>query len=180
MSYELKRANPEEISAIGEIYNQATSHAHTVGTIDWPQPFPTEYLREYQKAGELFCLRGEQEHPVAAIRISTVPNIKIWPDNDTPALYVGKAAVGLVARSQNVAENIILPNLITMAQEQNLQELRLDCLAKNIRLKKFYEKAFINRGDVTIDSAFGGVIHLTRYSKEVSRTGRIRGDDEAL
>lgn len=162
----LHPALPHEIPAIREIYDQASAHAHAVGTIDWPRPFPVEYLEEYQQAGELFCIRNQQADPIAAIRLSSIPNRNIWTD-DTPALYAGKAAVGMAARNQNIAATAILPSIHEVAKDRELSEIRIDCLAHNTRLKTFYEKAFTSRGNVIINSILGGTIELARYSRRV-------------
>lgn len=170
----LSKAQYNELPDLQEIYNQATVYARTVGHIDWPFPMPKYILENFYMKKEMYCIRGlvigidpdYAEEPVAAIRLSTEPNPQIWQD-DIRALYIGKMAVGRDARNLDVATKVIFPAVHEMAEQRDLSEVRLDCLADNERLRRFYERTFTERGEVEIVSSSGAKILLARFSSEV-------------
>lgn len=166
MFAELNKAEAGDVSGIRSLYDQAILYAGGVGKIDWEYPFPRQIVESYQEAGELYCVRDELAEPIAALRLTTAPNLQIW-DDDVNALYVGKIAVGVAARNQNVATEIILPGVCQVAQDIGAQEIRGDCLADNPRLKNFYRRFCDERGDEIIDSVTGIRLRITKFSKSI-------------
>ncbi len=171
----LSKAQYNELPDLQEIYNQATVYARTVGHIDWPFPMPKYILENFYMKKEMYCIRGlvigidpdYAEEPVAAIRLSTEPNPQIWQD-DIRALYIGKMAVGRDARNLDVATKVIFPAVHEMAEQRDLSEVRLDCLADNERLKAFYRRHFAELGNVIIKNINGEELSLTRFSRPVT------------
>lgn len=123
----------------------------------------------------MYCVRGSAlginpvfpEDPVAAVRLGTEPNPQIWQDG-VKALYLGKMAAGDWARKLSVATRIIIPGAHAVAAQRGLDEVRLDCLADNERLRKFYQRNFIERGEVEITNKSGSKLRLTRFASKVT------------
>ncbi len=163
---ELSRLEFDEIPDAQEIYNQAILYARGVGMIDWDFPFPESIIEEYWDRNELYCIRGEMEDVLAVVRLGTEPNPQIWQDG-VKALYLGKMAAGDWARNLSVATRIIIPEAHAVAAQRGLDEVRLDCLADNERLRNFYQRTFIERGEVEIMSKRGAKLKLARFAGKV-------------
>lgn len=167
MTKKLSRVEFDEIHEAQEIYNQAVIYARTVGKIDWEIPFPEQTLEDYWEQNELYCVRGGFEQLVAVVRLSTEANPQIWQDN-VKSLYVGKIAVGHEARQVGVATKIIIPAAHEIAVQRELDEVRLDCLADNGRLRRFYQRDFTERGEAEIMSKYGDQLRVARFASEVT------------
>lgn len=168
--FEPREIEFDEILDASDIYNQAIVYADSVGMIDWPFPFPEELIEDYFDKHEMFCVQADdsEQDIIAVFRLSETPNRNIWPD-EARALYIGKAAVGHKARSLDLGENTILPFAEKAARSRDLDELRIDCLGSNQRLRSFYQKGFVEQGDVTIEGRDGKPLHLARFSRKIPR-----------
>lgn len=168
MSYFVERAEKQDTPVLREIYDQAIQHANSVGKIDWSSPFPENTITDYCNANELFVVRAKNigEGIVAAFRLTKEPNPRIWNDQ-IKALYIGKVAVGDEARGKNLFYGDILPNLRQMATQSSVEEIRLDCLAGNERLRNFYARHFEHRGNNKLMSQFGDEIEVSKFSMRV-------------
>lgn len=163
---ELSRLEFDEIPDAQEIYNQAILYARSVGMIDWEFPFPESIIEEYWDRNELYCIRGEMEDVLAVVRLGYEPNPQIWKD-DVDALYLGKMAVGHKLRGQSIASRLIIPASLEIATVKGLDEVRLDCLADNQRLRGFYQQYFSEKGEVEIVSTTNANIKLARFANAV-------------
>lgn len=164
---ELSRLEFDEIHDAQEIYNQAILHARNVGMIDWDFPFSATIIEEFWDKNELYGIHGEKEDVLAVVRLGCEPNPQIWNDG-VGALYIGKMAVGHALRGQNIASKIIIPESIEMAATKGLDEVRLDCLTDNRKLRGFYEKFFEDMGEVDITGKNGKEIKVTRFAKNTN------------
>lgn len=134
--------------------------------IDWEFPFPAALIKQYYEEGEMYgvySIINDNKIIVGALRLGYSPNPSIWPDGNR-ALYVNKLAVGNVARGGNIFLNTILPSIRDMAKSSGLGEIRLDCLAENKRLSRFYKRWLDYKGDIHIISLNDNKILLSRFS----------------
>ena len=115
----------------------------------------------------MVCVQANdsEQDVVAAFRLTETQNERIWQDK-TKALYIGKVAVGHKARGLHLFENTILPFAEQAAAARGVQEVRLDCLAENQRLRAFYQRSFTDTGDIHLTSAADS-IKLARFARKV-------------
>lgn len=131
----MRRATTLDTEAIKQVYQDSFRHAHTVGTIDWPDPSNTPLVDELISTQELYAF--EQEGTiVGAARLSEHADPRIWADQTTSALYLAKLATSEKVRGTNYLQTHMLPEIEAHANES--KSLRLDCLAENARLKTLY------------------------------------------
>lgn len=119
----------------------------------------------------MYCVRSSvvginpayPNKPVAVVRLSTEPNPQIW-QGKTKALYIGKMAVGQEVRGLNIATKVLIPAAHEMAARRGLDEVRLDCLADNKQLRRFYRRAFTERGEIEILNIGGHKLRVARFA----------------
>ena len=129
-------ADSENLAAL---YSEAASYAETVGHIDWENPFPIRIVKELIQDEELFCSNGEDGLINASVRLSQRGDKRIWQISDEDSyLYVNKLATANNVHGSGYTESVILPNIIKRATQSRSRGIRLDCLADNQRLIRFY------------------------------------------
>jgi predicted GNAT family N-acyltransferase len=141
----MRLAEAKDTDDLVSLYQEAASHAHAVGMIDWPNSIPKAFVDDLVASDELYCFG--QEQILGAARLSQQGDTKIWEDESLTALYLAKLATGNQTRGQNYFKNVMLPAIIEHAGSNT--RLRLDCLADNARLQDFYRNlGFVSLGNV--------------------------------
>lgn len=169
MGFSIELADNKDASVIREVYDQAIQHANSVGMIDWPSPFPENTIKNFCILNELFVVRADdaEQGIVAAFRLTEEPNPRIW-DDSIKALYIGKVAVGDQARGMNLFYGDVLPYVYKIATQSSIEEIRLDCLADNQRLRNFYTRHFEYMGDNKLMSQFGDELEVSKFSARIN------------
>lgn len=140
-------ARPEDLPLVMEILAEAAAWLKQKGIDQWPSP-PNEHWQRRMAAAiqqdEMYTV-GNTPNRFGIVRFTW--SDPYWPD-DNLAGYVHSMAIRPAMQGKNVG-GAILSWVAMMAQQQGRQFLRLDCLASNGRLRRYYEEqGFTYRGEV--------------------------------
>jgi len=162
----MRLAEIKDLDDLVSLYQEATTHAHTVGKIDWPNPTTESFVAELVSSGELYCFE-QAGKIVAAAKLSPHGDVRIWGGQPAPATYLAKVATGNQVRGQAYFRTAMLPAIVGRFGSSGL--LRLDCLADNERLQNFYiELGFVRLGDVKFFSEKQQkVLAVTRLERSI-------------
>ena len=156
MVLDTKVAQATDLPTVLDILSEAAAWLQEKGIDQWPSP-PNEFWQRRVAAaverGEIFTV-GIVKNRFAIVRITS--SNRHWPD-DGLALYVGMLALRSDMHGQGLGVYIL-----TWASLKALREgkrfLRLDCLASNARLRRYYEEQdFVYRGQLTSDEYVGAL-----------------------
>ncbi len=121
-----------------QILAEAAAWLKRKGIDQWPSP-PNEHWQRRMAAAidrqEIYLIGVDQKW-IGIVRLTW--DDPYWPD-DGLAIYVHSMAIRPKMRGQNIGKNI-LNWAVAQAQQKEKQYIRLDCLAKNKRLCRYYEE----------------------------------------
>lgn len=131
-----------------EVLSEAAAWLQEKGIDQWPSP-PNEHWQRRMAAaigrGEVHLVSVDRK-PVGIVRLTW--SDPYWPD-DGLAVYVHSMAIRREMHGRRIGE-AILAWAEAKAGEEGRQLLRLDCLAGNQRLRRYYrEQGFGYRGEHT-------------------------------
>lgn len=163
------RAGPEDVSDVVTILDDAAAWLHARGLRQWPSRFRPEVVSPAVDAGETWLVT------VAGRLAGTVTvdeDDPAWQSLPGAALYVHRMAV---RRGFEGLGDRILWWVAGRAHDAGRELLRLDCVADNPGLCRYYEqRGFMSRGEVLVGGAPGqrrtDAVHLTtvrRFEKSV-------------
>lgn len=160
----MRLAETRDTGSLAIVYQDAVTHANMVGKIDWPDPIPESFVANLIASEELYCF--EEEGVIAAAKLSQEGDERVWEDYRSPALYLAKLATSNQVRRQDYFRNIMLPAIVDFAGQK--KSLRLDCLADNLALQKYYIKlGFIRIGSTSFYSENQQkIIKVTRFERQ--------------
>jgi GNAT superfamily N-acetyltransferase len=144
---DFKVAKPDDLPLVMEILAEAAASLKEKGIDQWPSPPNEHWQRRMAEA-----IQREEVHTVGIVnnRFGIVRFTwadPYWPD-DNLAGYVHSIAVRSDMHGQNLGGLILFWAMMKTRQAER-QFLRLDCLARNDRLRRYYEEqGFIYRGAV--------------------------------
>jgi len=116
----------------------------------WPYPFPVERVVPGLERGEVFLAFLEEPAPVATVNLSW-DDARFWGPQPPVAGYVHRLAVRPRFGGRGLGRALIQWAAERVRSEQRAF-LRLDCLASNARLCRYYtDLGFEPRGLVTVD-----------------------------
>ena len=151
----MRLAEISDVPSLQELFAQAREHGKRVGDIDWPEIFSHDVLAGYIGNRELYCFEEAESGLVATARLAETDNIAVWPDEDQRFLYVGKLATADIVRGQQYVPRVVIPAVERLAIERDKVGLRLNCLADESGLMRFYNNLGFNLlGSVRIFSMF--------------------------
>jgi ribosomal protein S18 acetylase RimI-like enzyme len=137
----MRLAYQSDIENLVALYTEAATYAGEVGHIDWENPFSVQVVKKFIEEKELFCVDGENDLPAAAVRLTTEGDNRIWQPNEISAhLYISKLATANSVHGTGYTSSVVLPNIVTRASEAECDGIRLDCLADNPGLIRFYSR----------------------------------------
>jgi GNAT superfamily N-acetyltransferase len=154
-----KVAQPDDLSLVMAILAEATAWLQEKGIDQWPSPPNEHWQRRMAEAiqREEVYTAGIGKNRFGIVRFTWAD--PYWP-NDNLAGYVHSMAVRSEMHGQNLGGLILFWALIKTKQEGR-QFLRLDCLAGNGRLRRYYEdQGFSYRGEV-IDQDYVAALYET-------------------
>jgi len=155
------------LTTIIEIRQEAARWLETKGIEQWPVGLfnqMADYLAERIAAGEEYIVfLGESV--VGTLRLQR-SDPRMWPESGDDAGYVH----GLAVRRERAGRGIGL-EMLRWAEGQVVDAgkslLRLDCVAHNARLVRYYEEAGFARAGQVETKWDGGTLHQ-RFEKRVS------------
>ena len=131
-------ATRDDLPAVHEILDGASAWLAARGIRQWPFPYPREPI-ERALADRRLWVGARAGRIVVTMRTSR-DDPTIWGDDAFPALYVH----ALAARREPLGRGSGLELLrwaIRAAEREGLAAVRLDCVAGNDRLRRYYEQA---------------------------------------
>jgi GNAT superfamily N-acetyltransferase len=146
---EVRRAVPADVDEIVAMLSEAARWLRARGIRQWPDPFPRSRVEPLVRRGD-FYLASLDGQPAGTLALLW-SDPTFWGEQPDDAGYVHALAVrraragwGLGARLLDWAEAEVVAN--------GREFLRLDCVAQNQALRRYYEEqGFEPRGEVAVD-----------------------------
>ena len=151
----LAAASKEELASVAEILDEASAWLEARGFPQWPRPFPVALL-ETDLANGIAYLAWDGSTPVGTFALHrTDPTFwgELPAEPPGHAQYLHKLAV----RRRNRGLGRALVDLaVVIARASGASCLRLDCIADNPGLRRYYEdQGFEHRGDLHVPALIG-------------------------
>jgi GNAT superfamily N-acetyltransferase len=144
-SLELSVAHVSEMAQVLDILNRAASWLTSRGIEQWPQAFTEAMVEPALRAGETWLARQGSD-PVGTVTLSWTDGA--WPEAVEDAGYVHRLAVR--DRGAGLGERLLAWAGQRVAA-RGRSHLRLDCVATNEELRRYYERLrFSYCGDVEL------------------------------
>jgi ribosomal protein S18 acetylase RimI-like enzyme len=146
---EVRRAGPEDVDEIVAMLSMAARWLLARGIRQWPDPFPRGRVEPLVRRGDFYLASFDGELAATLALLWSDP--AFWGEQPDDAGYLHALAVrrthagrGLGARLLDWAEAEVVARGRTY--------LRLDCLAENDALRRYYQApGFEPRGEVEVD-----------------------------
>jgi GNAT superfamily N-acetyltransferase len=103
----------------------------------WPLPYPVEILRRHVAERELYLVEVPGTGDVATITIQWA-DPPFWGDRPPDSCYLHHFAVRRTLSGQRIGERV-LAWAETLARQRGRGYLRLDCMAEDAKLVRYYE-----------------------------------------
>ena len=144
----IRLATPDDLPLVIEIIGEAAAWLEAKGVRQWPSP-PNEHWRR-RVAGQIargecyLAYRGDEAS--GTLRLTwTDP---YWRNAPQAAGYVHSLAIRTHLHGQQLGE-ALLNWAVEQIRQRGRKWVRLDCLASNSRLRRYYEAlGFVYRGQV--------------------------------
>ncbi len=163
---QLRPAAADEVDAFIDLLEDAAQWMRDRGIEQW-QPGSMRAQRQAfvraQESGGLFLAVDSGQ--IAGGVILTAQPDPIWVDRpEAAALYLSKLVVARARTSEGLGARII-DDVERIARERGVRWLRLDCVASNEPLARYYQR----RGYYPRGAARSGGVDLLRHDKQVAR-----------
>ena len=152
----LRQVNTSEFDIVLDVLHENAIWLLSKGIFQWPLDW-LESIRTEIKASidsDLFYAAEIGNKLAAVIEIRSAPE-EIWQNDEAEALYIHKLAICRKYAGSGLGQNII--TLIkSKAKRQDINYLRLDCVAHNNKLREYYEscefklKGIVEAGEVNL------------------------------
>ena len=166
------RAQPAQLELYLDFLEEIAAWLHARGIAQWrPGDFrrATDYYRQAVAGGEVWLAYAETEL-VGTLRILPADPI-VWPEVKVDdAVYVNTLAVRRDWAHAGVG-TALLAWANTVAHRMGRTYVRLDCMADNAFLRRYYAQAgFAARGEIDADyPASVGTLRLLRFERPAIR-----------
>ncbi|HVX42477.1 MAG TPA: GNAT family N-acetyltransferase [Mycobacteriales bacterium] len=150
MDYEFRVATADDVSEVLAVLDEAAGWLRSRGVRQWPARFDAGWITPAITRGETHLVRRDGE---LAATVTLDWSDPLWDDRAGEAGYVHRMAV---RRSAAGIGGALLSWAAETTRRRGRTLLRLDCVAGNDRLRRYYESAgFRHRGDVPVAGAPG-------------------------
>jgi ribosomal protein S18 acetylase RimI-like enzyme len=161
----VRRARSEDFEAARTVLSSAAAWARARGIERWwPVPFPPERLRPALENGHLFVAESGGE--VVATLVFKWEDTRVWGDQPPVAGYVHMLAVRKDRPLRGLGE-LLLAWAADRTRENGRPLLRLDCLATNESLIRYYEGVGFRRVRVAPHPVPGETRGVQLFEREV-------------
>lgn len=163
----IRRARAEDGPTVLAILNEAAAWLRLRGVAQWPPVFEPGWIEPALGGGHVWLVEVGGE---GLATMSVTWSDRLWPDDGTAGyvhrLAARRRALGLGAWLLGQADRIVAARGRT--------HLRLDCVAANTRLRRFYEGlGFAYRGEVEFPRAellwSTAPLLVSQYERAVAR-----------
>jgi 8-oxo-dGTP diphosphatase len=146
----LERAAPSDIDPFVDLLEGAAQWMDARGIVQWRPGSMRPQRRAFvaaQAAGDIYVVRGGGR-VIGGVVLRAEPD-PIWADSPEPsALYLGKLVVARERVGGGLGERIVA-ECERIARERRIAWLRLDCVASNESLARYYQRlGYYPRGTV--------------------------------
>ncbi len=146
----LESALPADVGDVLAVLDEAAAWLRASGVDQWPDHFESTWVESAIERGETWLARLDG---VVAGTITLDWEDPLWSDLDEPAGYVHRMAV---RRSATGLGAVLLDWAVATSQALGCDQLRLDFVSSNTRLRSYYEsRGFQHQGDVPVGGAPG-------------------------
>jgi GNAT superfamily N-acetyltransferase len=171
---EVRRAEAQDVDQIVGVLSEAAAWLLAREVRQWPDPFPRERVSAVVARGDFYLASSGGETVATLALMWSDPTF--WGERPPDAGYVHALAVRRAWAGRGVGAS-----LLDWAGEQvagaGREYLRLDCLAGNAELRRYYERhGFELRGEVAVDD-FTSALYERRCRK--ATTAGVEGHGTA-
>ncbi len=158
---DVRQAGPEDVERVASVLDEAADWLHSRGIRQWPVHAPRQVVADRICRRECY-LAWDGDDLVGTLTLQTADQ-EVWGDQPPGALYLRGLAV---RRAHAGRGRELLAWAERAAGAAGLRYVRLGCMASNLALRAYYERAgYQHRGD-RLDAA-GWLESL--YEKSVPR-----------
>jgi ribosomal protein S18 acetylase RimI-like enzyme len=146
---DVRRAGPADVDEVVAMLSEAARWLLSRGIQQWPDPFPRERVERLVRRGDFYVALLDGE-PVATLALQWA-DPAFWGDQPDDAGYVHGLAVRRTHGGRGLGA-MLLDWAEAEVGARGREFLRLDCLAENRALRRYYEEqGFEPRGEVAVD-----------------------------
>jgi GNAT superfamily N-acetyltransferase len=163
----LRRATVDDHGVVLDLLAEGASFARARGIDQWPERFPPEFILAGIERGEVVVAS------IDGVAVGTMSlawsDPVFWGAGDGQAGYVHRLAVSRERRGTGLGRR-----LLDWAQDEvrhaHRSLLRLDCLAQNIELRRWYETlSFVHQGDRDVPGPLGDPVAISLYQRPMAQ-----------
>ena len=144
----VRRCQAEDVAAVAELLDEATTWVGERGYEQWPLPFPRDELAAAIERGEVYLAELDGDSVATVTLLWDDP--MYWGERPADAAYVHKLAVSRACAGLRIGQAIVEWADKTAAAAGR-EFLRLDCLRDNPGIRAYYERlGFEHRGDLVV------------------------------
>jgi GNAT superfamily N-acetyltransferase len=146
---EVWRAGREDVDEIVDVLSEAARWLLGRGIRQWPDPFPRERVAALVERGDFYLARLDGTAVATLALLWSDPTF--WGERQADAGYVHALAVRRAWAGRGLGARLLVWADARVAAAGR-EYLRLDCLAGNAELRRYYERlGFEPRGEVAVD-----------------------------
>jgi ribosomal protein S18 acetylase RimI-like enzyme len=183
---EIRQARAEDVDELVATLSEAARWLLRRGIEQWPDPFPRARVEALVRRGEFFVARLDGM-PAGSL-VLRWSDASFWGEQPDDAGYVHALAVRRAFAGQGLGDRLLAWAEVRVA-EAGREFLRLDCMAENAALRRYYERlGFELRGEALVDdfvaalyerrcravTGSGGVQIVTHAARSGDRNARFR------
>jgi GNAT superfamily N-acetyltransferase len=144
-----ERARPDDAEAVCQLLDEAAVWLSARGVSQWrPGALPRSVVENGIARGEIFVVRSPAGL-VATLQLAE-SDPKVWGNDEGDALYLHRLCVARSETGKGLGARL-LDWASTEVRARGRRQLRLDCVASNDALRRYYARAgFAERGDVEV------------------------------
>lgn len=147
----VRLAEPCDVEGVLDLLGEAARWIwSSTGIVQWPDRFPRQFIADLVDEGVVYVAFDEGQL-VATLCLQWADPM-FWPDGDDRAVYVHRLVVKRSYAGRGIGEQL-LAWAGERAAEAGRLFVRLDCMAENVGLRRYYEVlGFRHQGDVGGDN----------------------------
>jgi len=159
----VRRATVDDHGVILDLLAEGASYARSRGIDQWPERFPEELILSGIERDEVFV--GVVDGVVVSTLSLAWSDRVFWGADDGQAGYVHRLAVNAERRGTGLGR-LFLDWAQIQIGHADRSLLRLDCLAQNAQLRKWYETiGFVHRRDREVRGPLGAPVEISLYQR---------------
>jgi GNAT superfamily N-acetyltransferase len=158
----VERARADDAAAVHALYEEAAAFLTARGLRQWlPGAWTSDAISQAIARGEIFVARSGSR--LAALLSLVDEDLEIWGASDGTALYLHKLTVARASASEGLGRRL-LDWVADEARRRGRLRVRLDCVASNTFLRRYYAAAgFAECGEVDLAR-----VRLARFERRLT------------